>query len=81
MKKNWPALSKYQKTHFVFMGLLDALITPHVGKQNKTKLKAFLKSKKVQYKKTQANAFERLDINTRWIENNKKILEEYFKNN
>lgn len=73
MKKHWSTLAKYEKTHFVFMGLLNALITPHVGKQMKTELKKFLNSKKVQFKKTQANAFERLDINTRWIQNNKKL--------
>jgi len=80
VRKNWSKLSKYQNTHFVFMGLLESIILPHTGEKNKKKLRAFIKSKKIKYKKTQANAFERLDINTRWVKNNKSSLENYYIN-
>lgn len=78
-KNNWNKLSKYQKTHFVFMGLLEAMITSYTGKQKEEEIRSFLKQKKVAYKKTQANAFETMRLNTNWLNNNSKILEDYFK--
>jgi tricorn protease interacting factor F2/3 len=75
---NWKKLQKFQKTHFVFMGLLDSLITTYTGKQKEKELKEFLKTKKVAYEKTKTNAFEKMQMNTSLLEKNSPVLKEYF---
>jgi tricorn protease interacting factor F2/3 len=79
VKQNWPKLKQYKKASFVFMGLIESLITSYTGKQKEAELRKFLNSKKVRFKQTQANAFETLRINTRFLETNKKHLQDYFK--
>lgn len=79
VKKNWGKLEKFKKTHFVFMELIESLIISYVGKDMKVKLKEFLESKNTGYHKTKANAFEILDINTDWLNNNKEALFSCFK--
>lgn len=79
VKNNWKKLEELKKTHFVFMALLESLITSYTGKENKKKIKSFLDSKKTGYGKTKANAFETLEVNTTWIHNNLSVLENYFR--
>jgi len=77
-KANWKKLNKFKNTHFVFMTLLESIITSYTGKENKLKIKSFLDAKKIGYEKTKANAFETMDINTKWLNRNELILENYF---
>ncbi|MEK6880933.1 MAG: ERAP1-like C-terminal domain-containing protein, partial [Nanoarchaeota archaeon] len=77
-KENWRKLEKYKNTHFVFIGLLKSLITSYVGREKEEEIREFLNSKETGYEKTKANAFELMQINTNWLNNNKTILENYF---
>ena len=79
VKENWHKLEKYKKASFVFMGLLESLITLYTGRQKESEIRKFLRSKKVAFKQTQANAFETMQINTRFLEKNKAVLQDYFK--
>mgnify|MGYP001566580248 CR=1 FL=1 len=78
IKENWKKLEKYKNTHFVFMGLIESLIVSYVGKEKEEEIRSFLDSKETGYEKTKANAFELMQINTNWLENNSRILENYF---
>jgi tricorn protease interacting factor F2/3 len=78
VKSNWPKVKKYKDTSFVFMGLIESLITSYLGKEKEKEIRNFLNSKKVAFKKTQANAFETMQINTRFLEKNSTALVEYF---
>ncbi len=78
VKTNWSKLNDYKKVHFVFMSFLESFITLYADKQKEKEIKNFLKNKKTGYEKTKANAFEIMQINTKWFENNKNVLEDYF---
>jgi len=78
VKSNWKKLKDFEKTHFVFMGFLETLITSHTDKSKLEEIKKFLDKHKVKYEKTKANSFEIADINFNFIRKNSKILEKYF---
>lgn len=78
IKENWLKLEHFKRTHFVFMGLLESLITTYATKEKEKEIKQFLESKHTGYNKTKANAFEIMQINTNWLNKNKKDLEKYF---
>jgi len=78
VKDNWEKLEDYKKTHFIFMGLLESLITPYTGEDKKHEIKEFLDLKNTGYEKTKRNSFEIMDINTDWMKKNRKVLKDYF---
>ena len=78
VKKNWHRLKELKKTHFVFMGLLEAMITLYIGKEKEKELKEFFRKNEVGYKKTLANSFEVMGINTKFFEKNKERVKHYF---
>ena len=66
------------KTHYVFMGLLDAMIGLCTGTGNGNAVRSFLETKKVGYGRTKKNLFEALIINNKFISKNKPILKSFF---
>jgi len=79
VKENWDKLKKYEKTHYVFKDLLEALITSYTDKKILSEIAHFLKANKIKYEKAKANAFETAYINASFIQRNIKVLENYFK--
>tara|TARA_Y100000310_G_scaffold344244_1_gene455951 strand:+ start:11031 stop:13562 length:2532 start_codon:yes stop_codon:yes gene_type:complete len=79
IQKNWSNLEDYKHSSFIFMGILEALITSYCEQQKIKEIKSFLNSKKIAYEKTKANSFERAQINQRFLNNNKQNLQNYFK--
>ena len=61
------------------MAILQSLITSYTGKQKEKEIHQFLESKNTGYKKTKANAFEVMQINTEFLKKNLPVLENYFK--
>ena len=78
IKQNWNKLKEFKKASFVFITLLESMITSYIGKEKEKEIRSFLKSKNIGFKKTQANAFEIMQINTKLMENNKETLKKYF---
>ncbi|MEK6846740.1 MAG: M1 family metallopeptidase [Nanoarchaeota archaeon] len=74
-EKNFPILKKYEDSHYIFEDLLNALIVTQTNKKYLRKISKFLKTNKVQYERTKANAFEIANMNINFINKNKKFLE------
>ncbi len=79
IRQNWNKLKEFKKANFVFISLLEALITLYIGKEKEKEIREFLKREDMGFKKTIANSFEIMQINTKFLESNKKVLEDYFK--
>ncbi len=78
IRQNWNKLEEFKKANFVFISLLEALITSYTGKEKEKEIRKFLKTKDIGFKKTIANSFEIMQLNTKFLESNKKVLENYF---
>ena len=78
MKRNWEKIKKYEKSGKILMTMLESFITPHVDKNKAKELKDFFKKHPLKYKMTLNRSFEKVERNISWLENNKKVLENYF---
>ncbi len=74
-EKNFSILKKYEDNHYIFEDILNALIITQTNKSSLDKISKFLKSNKVQYERTKANAFEIANMNIKFINKNRKFLE------
>ena len=79
VKKNWSRLERLQKSSLIFMDILRSIITPYTGRDKEKEIREFLDIRVKGYKKTKANSFEVMQINTNWLEKNKKVLVRYFR--
>jgi tricorn protease interacting factor F2/3 len=62
VKKNWETLHEFRKSHFVYMGLLQTLITTAPDENRLNSIRDFLSKNDNGYEKTKANAFERAEL-------------------
>ncbi len=58
-KKHWPVLRELRKSHFVYMGLLQTMITTAPDNNALTSVREFLTQNDEGFEKTKANAFEK----------------------
>lgn len=58
VKNHWPVLSELRKSHFVFMGLLQTMITTAQDADVLNSIREFLENNDEGFQKTKANAFE-----------------------
>jgi aminopeptidase N len=63
VKQNWETLHELRKSHFVYMGLLQTLITTSHDENSLNSIRDFLLKNSDGYEKTKANAFERAELN------------------
>lgn len=63
VKDHWSTLYDLRKSHFVYIGLLETLITTATDLERLEKIRDFLNRNGKEYEKTQANAFERAQLN------------------
>ncbi len=63
VKQNWDTLHELRKSHFVYMGLLQTLITTAPDENSLNDIRDFLLKNSEGYEKTKANAFERAELN------------------
>jgi tricorn protease interacting factor F2/3 len=62
VKQNWEKLYELRKSHFVYMGLLQTLITTAPDENRLNSIRDFLSKNDNGYEKTKANAFERAEL-------------------
>jgi tricorn protease interacting factor F2/3 len=62
VKQNWETLHELRKSHFVYMGLLQTLITTAPDENSLNSIRDFLSKHGDGYEKTKANAFERAEL-------------------
>jgi tricorn protease interacting factor F2/3 len=62
VKQNWETLRELRKSHFVYMGLLQTLITTAQDENSLSCIRDFLFKNSDGYEKTKANAFERAEL-------------------
>jgi tricorn protease interacting factor F2/3 len=62
VKQNWETLHELKKSHFVYMGLLQTLITTASDEKSLNDIRVFLSQNSEGYEKTKANAFERAEL-------------------
>ncbi len=58
IKNNWLVLSELRKSHFVYMGLLQTMITTAQDRNALNSIREFLENNDEGFEKTKANAFE-----------------------
>lgn len=58
VKNHWPVLSELRKSHFVYMGLLQTLVTTAQDTNILNNIREFLENNDEGFEKTKANAFE-----------------------
>jgi tricorn protease interacting factor F2/3 len=63
VKNHWPVLSELRKSHFVYMGLLQTLITSAQDTDILIRIRDFLENNDDGFEKTKANAFETAQLN------------------
>ncbi len=78
-KENWNKISEIQKTSHIFQDFIDALVGLYLN-DKKQEISEFLESKKVKFKQTKANAFEKMYIRSNFLEKNKQVIKDYFVN-
>lgn len=62
VKQNWETLHELRKSHFVYMGLLQTMITTAPDENSLNNIRDFLSKNSEGYEKTKANAFERAEL-------------------
>jgi tricorn protease interacting factor F2/3 len=62
VKENWVRLSELKKSHFVYMGLLQTLITTAPDMNSLNDIREFLAQNDEGFEKTKANAFEKAQL-------------------
>ncbi|MBN1601783.1 MAG: M1 family metallopeptidase [Chitinispirillaceae bacterium] len=62
VRQNWEKLQELRKSHFVYMGLLQALINTAPDENSLDSVRDFLLKNSSGYVKTRANAFERAQL-------------------
>jgi tricorn protease interacting factor F2/3 len=62
VKENWERLRDLRKSHFVYMGLLQTLITTAPDINSLNNIRDFLNQNDEGYEKTKANAFEKAQL-------------------
>jgi aminopeptidase N len=62
VKGHWQTLHELRKSHFVYMGLLDTMITTAPDKDSLNDIREFLARNDDGYEKTKANAFEKAEL-------------------
>lgn len=77
-KKKWGTLKHYQHSSFIFMGLLESLISIQSNDKSLQDVKRFLTQQKVAYEMTKAKAFEAQERNFKWRKANKDILQKFY---
>ncbi len=75
--KNWKHLKSC--THKLFIYIIESMIAAYVTKDKEIKIRQFLKKHPVEYKMTVAKSFDRMRRNIAWRERNRKVLEEYLR--
>ena len=63
VKENWGKLHELRKSHFVYIGLLQTLITTAPDGKSLKSISEFLAQHEKGYDKTKANAFEKAQLN------------------
>jgi tricorn protease interacting factor F2/3 len=62
VRKNWGTLRELKNSHFVYMGLLQTLITTTPDENSLNSIRDFLSKNSEGYEKTKANALERAEL-------------------
>ena len=78
MIKNWKKLKKHENSWKMFLHIIESFITAYVN--DTTELKNFFITHKIKYKTTIDKSFEIVNRNIKWKNDNRKDLENYFKN-
>lgn len=73
-KANWEALYALRKSHFVYMGLLQALITTAPDRESLEQVRQFLADAGEGYEKTRANSFEKAELRIAFREREQGLL-------
>ena len=76
MKKNWSILEKHKDSLTVFDDVISSLRI-YTGKEAE-EAKEFISSKNIPFKSVIDKTFEEMDTSTKWLEENKRALKEYF---
>lgn len=62
VKKNWSTLYEMRKSHFVYMGLLQTLITTAPDQKSLNDIREFLNKVEPGFEKTKANSYEKAQL-------------------
>ncbi len=73
VKDHWSTLGELRKSHFVYMGLLNTLITTAADTEALDAIKAFLDENSEGFEKTKANAFEKAQLYIGFREREKDV--------
>ena len=72
-KNHWPVLSELRKSHFVYMGLLQTMITTAQDTSVLNNIRKFLENNDVGFEKTKANAFETAQLHIAFREKERSL--------
>jgi aminopeptidase N len=74
-KQSWSDLHELSESHFVYMGLLQALIVTARDKSTLRMVKAFLEANSEGFEQTRANAFEKAELGLAFQEREKFVFD------
>ncbi len=74
LSHNSEKIEACKQNHYIMKDFIESVIISQTTKSGREKAKEFLEKSKIQYEMTKTNAFEILDQNLKFIENNKDFL-------